>query len=50
MSNTTTGSEQNGDHSARALVRERHRLATRVGQALQVPMSILGRPAVLARR
>jgi voltage-gated potassium channel len=42
MSNTEVGFEQNDDRAARALVRERHRLATRVGQALQLPMSILG--------
>ena len=42
MSNTAPGFQQNGDRAARALVREWHRLATRVGRALQVPMSILG--------
>jgi voltage-gated potassium channel len=42
MSHTETTREKDGDRSARALVRERHRLATRIGRALEGPMSILG--------
>lgn len=42
MTPTGTTREKDGDRSARALVRERHRLATRIGRALEGPMSILG--------
>ena len=42
MSHTGAKPQHDKDRASRALVRERHRLATRISRALEGPMSILG--------